>query len=116
VRRSKGEEQLLAQILLCGDMEPPEEEFRFAPPRMWRFDFCFLVQRVAVEVEGGTWTRGRHSRGGGFAEDCLKYNEAAIMGYTVLRFTTQQVESGLALLTIRRALRCAEMDKSEPKR
>jgi len=42
---------------------------------------------VAVEVEGGTWKRGRHNRPGGFAGDCDKYNAATVFGWRVLRCT-----------------------------
>lgn len=65
----------------------PETEFVFAPPRKWRFDYCWPRQKVALEVEGGVWTRGRHTRGAGFLKDMEKYNEAARLGYLVLRTT-----------------------------
>lgn len=76
---------------------PPAREFYFArPTRMWRFDFAWPLERVAVEIEGGTWTNGRHTRGSGFADDCEKYSEAALRGWCVLRFTGAQVRSGYA--------------------
>ena len=82
-------------------------EFRFDAARRWRLDFVLLGhkgQQFAVEVEGGTWSGGRHVRGKGFAEDCEKYNEAAMLGWRVLRFTTTMVQDGRALKTIERAL------------
>ena len=51
-----------------------------------------------------TWTRGRHTRGRGFTADCEKYAEAALQGWTVLRFTRQQIESGYALECAEKAL------------
>jgi hypothetical protein len=50
-----------------------------------------------VEVEGGIWTQGRHTRGYGFLEDCIKYAEATLLGNTVLRFPTDMVKSGQAI-------------------
>src|SRR4051812_46647081 len=47
----------------------PVTEHRFHEARQWRFDYAFVAQKVAVEVEGGVWTRGRHTRGKGFLED-----------------------------------------------
>lgn len=53
-----------------------------------------------IEVEGGIWSGGRHTRGKGYIGDMEKYNEAAAMGYKVLRFSTEQVKSGLAIQQI----------------
>ena len=47
----------------------------------------------AVEVEGGTWINGRHNRGKGFAEDCEKYNQAALLGWRVFRLTIDMLEN-----------------------
>lgn len=72
--------------------------------RDWRFDFAWPEHHLAVEVEGGTWTRGRHNRGSGFAEDCEKYNAAAELGWTVLRYPGQSVLDGSAVTQIERLL------------
>ena len=65
----------------------PVPELRFAPPRKWRFDYAWPEQKVALEVEGGVWTNGRHTRGAGFLADVAKYNRAAILGWRLLRCT-----------------------------
>ena len=59
---------------------------------------------MAVEVEGGIWVRGRHTRGKGYERDMEKYNAAQALGWTVLRFSPQMVESGEALETLREVL------------
>ncbi len=82
----------------------PEREARFHPTRRWRFDFAWPEQKVAVEVEGGVYVQGRHSRGKGYEADIEKYNEAALLGWTVLRCTPRQVNSGQTVEWIRRAL------------
>ena len=79
-------------------------EFTFAQPRRWRFDFAWPREHLAVEVEGGVWIRGHHSSGAGFAADCEKYNEAALLGWRVLRVTPEMVLDGRALAWIERAL------------
>jgi len=82
----------------------PTPEYRFSPHRKWRADWAFPEQRVLVEFEGGIWTKGAHTRGKHFESDCQKYNTAALMGYTVLRFTHDQVKSGYAIRAIELAI------------
>ena len=69
-------------------------EHRFHTTRRWRFDYAWPEIKLAVEVHGGTYTNGRHTRGGGFTVDREKMNEAAIYGWTVLEVTSAQVRSG----------------------
>ena len=68
----------------------PEPECVFAPPRKFRFDWCFVVQGVAVEVDGGQWSGpngGRHNSD----KDREKMNLAAVSGYRVMHFTPRQL-------------------------
>ena len=69
------------------------QEFRFHPVRRWRFDFVLLPlsKKIAIEVEGGVWSRGRHTRGSGYIGDMEKYNVAAVMGWTVLRYPASAI-------------------------
>ncbi|RSO00912.1 DUF559 domain-containing protein [Acinetobacter pittii] len=77
-----------------------EQEYKFHPKRKWRADFLITGKKILVEVEGGIWSGGRHTRGKGYIGDMEKYNSAAMMGFTVLRFSTEQVKSGLAVQQI----------------
>lgn len=83
----------------------PQREYFFHPQRLWRFDYAWPTLLLAVEIDGAVYTQGRHTRGSGFEEDCVKINEATLLGWRVLRFTTGQVNSGYALCVIERALR-----------
>lgn len=65
---------------------------------------AFGVDKIAIEIEGGAWTRGRHTRGAGFIRDMEKYNHAALLGWRVLRFTPQDVLTGKAIAFIKRVL------------
>ena len=88
-----------------------EREFHFHDLRRWRFDYLlcehllahsqvpkvtFAERHLAVEIEGAIWSRGRHTRGKGFQADLDKYNHATMMGYRVLRFSTEDVMRGRA--------------------
>jgi very-short-patch-repair endonuclease len=70
---------------------PFMREFRFHPKRRWRFDFYVPDHNFAIEIEGGVWTKGRHTRGTGYIVDCDKYNNATLMGFKVLRFTASHM-------------------------
>lgn len=65
-------------------------EYRFSGTRDWRFDFACPELMLAIEVEGGAYTHGRHTRGTGFINDMEKYNAAAVLGWRLLRYTPQQ--------------------------
>lgn len=67
------------------------KEFRFHPVRLWRFDYAFPEHKIALEVEGGVWTGGRHTSSVGFLKDIEKYNTATLMGWRVLRTTPDEL-------------------------
>lgn len=77
--------------------QPFEREYRFHAMRKWRFDFAWPVAKIAVEIDGGTWGGGRHSRGAGYAADCEKLNNAALMGWCVIRLTPAMIDDGWML-------------------
>ncbi len=88
-----GPNALFFAMLEQNGLPLPEPEYRFAPPRRWRFDYAWPVQRLALEVEGGVWTKGRHTRGAGFLRDVEKYNAAAVDFWRVLRTTPDKLVS-----------------------
>jgi very-short-patch-repair endonuclease len=73
------------------DLLAPECEYRFDPERRWRFDFAWPSLKIAVEVEGGVWIRGRHIRPLGYLADLEKYNRAVVLGWRVLRYAPNQL-------------------------
>jgi very-short-patch-repair endonuclease len=79
-------------------------EFKFHPKRQWRLDIAYVEQKLAIEVDGGLWTRGRHVRGAGVLEDNCKFAELAILGWRLIRVAPSQIKSGEALQWIERAL------------
>jgi very-short-patch-repair endonuclease len=100
------EDALAGQMRMAGFPEPVRE-FPFARSigRSWRADFGWPFIRLIVECEGGIWSAGAHVRGAGYSEDMEKYNQAALMGYMVLRFTKEMVEDGRALAVIERGMK-----------
>lgn len=101
--KSDLEAQLVFQIRAYG-LPQPEREHRFHKTRRWRFDFAYPDRLLAIEVHGGVWTQGRHSRGAGFTKDCEKYTAAAILGWRILHFTGAHVSTGFAVAMLEEAL------------
>lgn len=76
-------------------VERPTVEYRFHPERRWRFDFCWIGDSVALEIEGGVFgytdplrgqqAKGAHSSAEGILRDIDKYNAAQLAGWMVLR-------------------------------
>lgn len=99
---SEGEELFALHCRVHG--LTPVREWAFAKPRRWRFDFCFPKEKLAVEIEGGTWIQGRHNRGSSIEKQYEKQNTAALLGWALLHFTTAQVKSGYAINTVKGAL------------
>jgi len=85
------------QLYAAGLSADVKRECRFHAIRRWRFDFSWPARKLAVEIEGGTWVQGRHTRGQGFESDCEKYAEALLLGWRVLRVSSAMVRSGKAL-------------------
>ena len=74
------------------------KEFKFLHDRKFRFDFAVMRMResLGIEIDGGVFSNGRHTRGVGFVRDMEKLNLAAVWGWKVLRFTPNQVLKGEA--------------------
>ena len=102
-RRSHLEDKILF-LVQAYKLPVPEREFRFHPTRKWRFDLAYPYQKIAVELEGGVWISGRHNRAPGFIADCEKYSVAAIMGWIVIRLTSEMINNGTAIELINKAL------------
>jgi very-short-patch-repair endonuclease len=96
-------ESTLAQHLKVLKIEF-EREFQFCESRKWRSDFHITGTKLLIEVEGGIWSGGRHTRAKGYLRDMEKYNEATALGYQLLRFSTEQVKSGFAVKKIEQVL------------
>lgn len=113
-RARKGQVTPEAFAMLCKahGLPEPTPEWRFHPTRKWRFDWVFLNCRflhgvaghVALEVDGGAWVGGRHTRGAGFIKDQEKLNEAALRGWLVLRCTPADIKSGAVFDLLKRAM------------
>ena len=80
------------------------KEYKFHPKRRWRFDYAIPDHKIALEVEGGVWTGGRHIRAQGFLGDMEKYNTATLMGWRVFRTTPDDLLKMVTLIMVKQAI------------
>ena len=94
--KSKGRQVLCRKfdtLIANAGLPKPVEEFAFHPERKWRFDRAWPDSKLAVEIDGGVFTQGRHVRPYGVVGDNEKIAEAQRLGWTVLRYTAIEIES-----------------------
>lgn len=107
MRADPNAEALARQCVLLG-LPAPEREFGGKagpwPGRRFRADLAWPPARLLVEVDGGVWTGGRHSRGAGIRSDCVKISLAVANGWRVMRVIPDQIKSGEAAGWVERAL------------
>lgn len=72
-----------------------EFEYRFAAPeRQWRSDIAFPAAKVAVEIDGGLWTYGRHNRAASMLADMEKGNGYSARGWLVFHCPWEWIDGG----------------------
>ena len=79
-----------------------EREVCLVPGRKWRWDF--VINDLAIEIQGGIWGAGGHSRGLGQEKDMRELNAAVKAGYRPMLSSTGMVESGEAIKEVKEAL------------
>jgi hypothetical protein len=105
------EERLLAQVRIAGLPEPEQQLAMRLPPkgpgrrvRTVHWDFAWPSRQLVVDVQGGVFVNGRHSRGAGYSADADKSNAATEAGWAVYRFTPDMVRDGRAVALLARVL------------
>lgn len=107
-------EKMLDSHMKAHNLPEPKAEYRFAAELVqpgrgvkqrlaeaglkdWRFDFAWPDRKLAVEVEGGAFVGGRHTRGAGFSKDLIKYHHAAMLGWLVYRCDAAMIRNGMVV-------------------
>ena len=99
-------EDALATAITAAKLPSPVRQYPgVVPGRGFVFDFAWPEYTLLVEVDGGTYSGGRHVRGKGYEDGCVKANEAQLAGWRVFRFTGRMVYDGRAIATIGAALK-----------
>jgi very-short-patch-repair endonuclease len=87
----------LALQLRALGLPPPVRELQAIPGRRFRCDLAYPDQHIAIEVDGGDQTFGRHGRATGMASDCEKQNLLTLHGWKCYRFSGSMVKNGAAV-------------------
>jgi hypothetical protein len=82
----------------------PAEQFQVHESRKWQWDFAWPWLRICVDLDGGIYTGGAHSRGARIEKDHEKRNAAAADGWTVLLFGPKAVTSASFVEVLRLAM------------
>lgn len=96
---------LFPKLCAARGLPEPVPEFRFHPTRKHRMDWAWPDAKLAVEVEGGVWVRGKHGRGSGIVKDMEKSTLAAEEGWRIIRVQPSTLVSIATADSIERALR-----------
>lgn len=98
--------QLFSKICLANGLPAPKPEHVFCKGRLWRIDYYFERSgvKVALEVEGGVYSGGRHTRPKGFLGDIEKYNMLSLMGIWLIRTTPKDLISVATLDLVKNVL------------
>jgi hypothetical protein len=92
LQRAALKQELLAYLI--ANFEDVKTEYLFHHKRKFKFDYALPTEMIAVEVNGGQWTNGRHTRGGkGYENDLKKLNLAQMNGWRVLQYTYEMLET-----------------------
>lgn len=75
------------------DLPEAVKQYRFSPSRRFKFDRCYMDQKVAIELDGGVYSGGAHVRGKGYESNREKDNLAIELGWVVLHYTSKQLRS-----------------------
>jgi very-short-patch-repair endonuclease len=100
----KANEAVFFALVKRARLPEPVTEHRFHPTRKHRMDFAWPAHKLALEVEGGVWSGGKHGRGSGIVKDMEKSSLAAAQGWRIIRVTPSELCSEGTIQYIKDAL------------
>lgn len=100
---NQGRNKLFDAMCAANGCPIPVSEYKFDAYRKWKFDYLFDGW-LALEVQGGNWIHGHHTRASALDDEYEKVNAAAAAGYTVIFCTPEDIQTGKAFEYIRNAL------------
>ena len=95
-------EEMFAQQVADWGLPLPTREEMIIPGRNHRYDFCWRKYRLVVEINGGTFSRGKsgHNSGVGIARDYWKVRRAQDNGWTIYPFDVKAITNKEAIAEV----------------
>lgn len=90
----------LVGLCRAAGLPEPVPEYQFHKLRKWRADYAWPLHKIIVEIDGGLWINGGHSRGVGRLRDMEKDRAATLLGWRTLRYAPDQLGQAIADLRI----------------
>jgi very-short-patch-repair endonuclease len=87
-KQTSGMEEAFAQYLIFKNITF-KRQFTPIPNRKFRCDFYIQKYNLVIEIQGGIFSGGRHTRGMGYSDDCKRENILTLAGYRILKLTTE---------------------------
>lgn len=89
--QSSTAEVSLAKLLKSAGLESCVRQYKYVPGRKFEADFCFVEEKLIIEVDGGIYTRRAHGSIGGIISDMKRTNQASMFGYRVMRYQPSEI-------------------------
>jgi hypothetical protein len=90
----------LVGICRAAGLPEPVPEYRWHPVRKFRADYAFPLHRVLIEIDGGLFINGGHSRGAARMHDMAKDRAATLLGWRTLRYAPTELTAIISDLRI----------------
>lgn len=98
------EHMTFMRLLDVNFIHRPVHEFLFSS-RRFRFDYVWESNKLALEIEGGVFTKQAHGSVTGILRDMTKYSLAASLGWRVIRVLPSKLNTSETIKLIKDALR-----------
>lgn len=90
----------LVGLCRAAGLPEPVPEYRWHPVRKFRADYAIPLHRVLIEIDGGLWVNGGHSRGAARMHDMAKDRAATLLGWRTLRYAPTELTAIISDLRI----------------
>ena len=90
----------LVGLCRAAGLPEPVPEYRWHPVRKFRADYALPLHRVLIEIDGGLFINGGHSRGAARMHDMAKDRAATLLGWRTLRYAPTELTAIISDLRI----------------